>query len=218
MNIRDVENIGLAGIDSNGNERNYSLSDFSGQRFVLYFYPRDNTSGCTQEACDFRDNMNRLTAKAAVVGVSPDSVKSHVKFRENHSLNFVLLSDTEHKLAEAFGAWGEKSMYGKKYAGVIRSTFLIGADGERDNITVLRAILRAMGRPEDDFDWVRDRPGHDRRYAIDPTKLRRELGWRPRHTDFASGLAETIAWYREHEAWWRPAKEATEAKYAAQGQ
>ncbi len=130
MNIRDVENIGLAGIDSNGNERNYSLSDFSGQRFVLYFYPRDNTSGCTQEACDFRDNMNRLTAKAAVVGVSPDSVKSHVKFRENHSLNFVLLSDTEHKLAEAFGAWGEKSMYGKKYAGVIRSTFLIGADGE----------------------------------------------------------------------------------------
>ena len=97
-------------------------------------------------------------------------------------------------------------------------TYLIGADGERDNITVLREILRAMGRPEDAFDWVRDRPGHDRRYAIDSTKLRRELGWQPRHTDFASGLEATIAWYRDNESWWRPAKEATEAKYAAQGQ
>ena len=97
-------------------------------------------------------------------------------------------------------------------------TYLIGADGEKDNITVLREILRAMGRPEDAFDWVRDRPGHDRRYAIDSTKLRRELGWQPRHTDFAGGLAETIAWYRDNESWWRPAKEATEARYAAQGQ
>ena len=97
-------------------------------------------------------------------------------------------------------------------------TYLVGADGERDNLTVLREILRLMGRAEDAFDWVRDRPGHDRRYAIDPTKLRTELGWRPRHTDFASGLAATIEWYREHESWWRPAKEATEAKYAAQGQ
>ena len=97
-------------------------------------------------------------------------------------------------------------------------TYLIGADGEKDNITVLREILRAMGQPEDAFDWVRDRPGHDRRYAIDSSKLRRELGWQPRHTDFADGLAATIEWYRENEAWWRPAKEATEAKYAAQGQ
>ena len=102
--------------------------------------------------------------------------------------------------------------------GRVGETYLIGADGERDNITVLREILRAFGRPEDDFDWVRDRPGHDRRYAIDSTKLRRELGWEPRHTDFAAGLAETIRWYRENEAWWRPAKEATEARYRAQGQ
>ena len=97
-------------------------------------------------------------------------------------------------------------------------TYLIGADGEKNNITVLREILKAFGRDEDDFDRVRDRPGHDRRYAIDSTKLRRELGWEPAHTDFAEGLAETIRWYRENEAWWRPAKAATEAKYAAQGQ
>ena len=97
-------------------------------------------------------------------------------------------------------------------------TYLIGADGEKNNITVLREILKAFGRDEDDFDRVRDRPGHDRRYAIDSTKLRRELGWEPKHTDFAEGLAETIEWYRENETWWRPAKEATERRYAAQGQ
>ena len=75
-----------------------------------------------------------------------------------------------------------------------------------------------MGKDADDFDWVRDRPGHDRRYAIDSTKLRRELGWRPKHTDFSEGLDQTIAWYTEHRAWWEGAKAATEAKYAAQGQ
>ncbi len=102
--------------------------------------------------------------------------------------------------------------------GRIGETYLIGADGEQSNIDVLKAILAAMGEPEDAFDWVRDRPGHDRRYAIDPTKLRRELGWKPLHTNFADGLAATISWYRENEQWWKPAKEATEAKYAAQGQ
>ena len=102
--------------------------------------------------------------------------------------------------------------------GRLGETYLIGADGERSNREVLRAILEGMGKAPDDFDWVRDRPGHDRRYAIDSTKLRRELGWRPCHTDFAEGLASTIAWYRENGAWWMAAKEAVEAKYARQGQ
>ena len=102
--------------------------------------------------------------------------------------------------------------------GRIGETYLIGADGEKSNIDVLHAILEGMGKDPDDFDWVKDRPGHDRRYAIDSTKLRRELGWRPKHTDFASGLAQTIKWYEDNEDWWRPAKEATEAKYKAQGQ
>lgn len=126
----DFLNIKLSAIDENGQEKEVSLADFKGQKVVLYFYPKDNTSGCTQEACDFRDNFNRLTSKAFVIGVSPDSIKSHLKFKENHSLNFMLLSDPEHKLSEAFGAWGEKSMYGRKYFGIIRSTFILDENGE----------------------------------------------------------------------------------------
>ena len=102
--------------------------------------------------------------------------------------------------------------------GAYGETYLIGADGEKNNITVLRMILEAMGKDPEDFDWVADRPGHDRRYAIDSTKLQRELGWRPAHTDFAEGLRATIDWYVANESWWRPAKEATEARYKAQGQ
>ncbi len=124
-----MENIKLSGLDKDGNEKEYSLEDFKGKRVVLYFYPKDNTSGCTQEACNFRDNINRLTAKAEVIGVSPDSIKSHQKFREKQDLNFILLSDTEHKLAEEFEVWKEKSMYGRKYMGIERSTFVISPDG-----------------------------------------------------------------------------------------
>ena len=97
-------------------------------------------------------------------------------------------------------------------------TYLIGADGERDNLTVLREILRLMGQPEDAFEHVTDRAGHDRRYAIDGSRTREELGWEPRYTNFSEGLADTIAWYTEHREWWEPAKSATEAAYRKAGQ
>lgn len=126
----DYLNIKLQGIDKNGIENDFSLSEFKGQKVVLYFYPKDNTSGCTQEACDFRDNMNRLTSKAEVIGVSPDSIKNHSKFKENHALNFTLLSDPEHILSQALDVWKEKSMYGRKYMGIVRSTFLLDENGD----------------------------------------------------------------------------------------
>lgn len=102
--------------------------------------------------------------------------------------------------------------------GRLGETYLIGADGEKSNIDVLRAILHAFELPEDDFDWVKDRPGHDRRYAIDSSKLQNELGWRPDHICFDEGLMQTIQWYRDNTAWWLPVKEETEAKYKTAGQ
>ena len=120
-----MNNINIQGINIDGIEKEYSLNDFKGQKVILYFYPKDNTSGCTQEACDFRDNINRLTSYATVIGVSPDSIKSHKSFKEKQSLNFILLSDSEHKLAEEFEVWKEKSMYGRKYMGIERSTFVL---------------------------------------------------------------------------------------------
>lgn len=109
-----------------------SLSQFLGQKdVILYFYPKDNTSGCTIEACSFRDNLPKFdTQKAVVLGISPDSVKSHQGFIQKQKLNFNLLSDPDHKVAKVYGAWGEKSMYGKKYMGILRTTFLIGRDGK----------------------------------------------------------------------------------------
>lgn len=102
--------------------------------------------------------------------------------------------------------------------GQIGETYLVGANGEKSNIDVLQAILKQMGKSVDDFDWVKDRPGHDRRYAIDSSKLQHELGWQPKHTNFADGLKETIAWYRENEAWWQSSKTEVEARYKNQGQ
>ncbi|MFQ5428127.1 MAG: thioredoxin-dependent thiol peroxidase [Thermodesulfobacteriota bacterium] len=120
----------LPGITEDGEEKQYSLSDFTGQKVVLYFYPRDNTPGCTTEACDFRDNMAKVQSKGAVVlGVSPDSIKSHSKFIEKHGLSFPLLSDADRSVAGAYGAYGEKKMYGKVSMGIIRSTVLIDEKG-----------------------------------------------------------------------------------------
>jgi dTDP-glucose 4,6-dehydratase len=102
--------------------------------------------------------------------------------------------------------------------GRIGETYLIGADGEKNNREVVETILQLMGQPRDAYDHVNDRPGHDLRYGIDATRLRRELDWQPQYRDFESGLAQTIEWYRANEAWWRPKKAATEAKYAAVGQ
>ena len=119
----------LSGIGIDGNEKEFDLKDFAGERIVLYFYPKDNTSGCTQEACDFRDNINRLTKYAAVIGVSPDTIKSHKAFKEKQCLNFILLSDPDHVLSEKYGVWKEKSMYGRKYMGIERSTFILDKSG-----------------------------------------------------------------------------------------
>lgn len=107
------------------------LSELKGSPVVLYFYPRDNTPGCTREACAFRDRSKELKKLGAVVlGVSPDSVESHEKFRDKFTLNFPLLADPDHKVAEKYGAWREKNLYGKKSMGIQRSTFLIDASGK----------------------------------------------------------------------------------------
>ena len=146
-----MNNIKLQGIDVDGIEKEYSLNDFKGQKVILYFYPKDNTSGCTQEACDFRDNINRLTSFATVIGVSPDSIKSHLKFKEKQSLNFILLSDPEHKLAEAFNVWVEKSMYGRKYMGIERSTFVLD-----ENLNIIKEWrkVKVKGHVDEVIDYL----------------------------------------------------------------
>ncbi len=106
-----------------------SLSDFAGKVVVVYFYPKDDTSGCTVEACEFRDHLANIPG-AQVLGVSPDGVKSHKKFADKFGLNFSLLVDEEQTLSKAVGVWVEKSMYGKKYMGIERTTFIIGGDGK----------------------------------------------------------------------------------------
>jgi peroxiredoxin Q/BCP len=110
--------------------RTVSLSDFKGKKIILYFYPKDSTPGCTTESCDFRDNLNRFAKSGAVVlGLSADSVASHKKFKEKQGLNFPLLSDPDHKALEAYGVWQEKSLYGRKFMGIVRTTFIIDEDG-----------------------------------------------------------------------------------------
>jgi len=115
----------------NQEEKKISLKDFIGQKVVLYFYPKDDTSGCTKEACSFSDDLPKFSKiDAVVLGVSPDSVKSHKKFSEKYKLKFDLLADDEKKVVEKYGVWKEKSMYGRKYMGVERTTFIIDENGK----------------------------------------------------------------------------------------
>jgi len=107
------------------------LSDFKGRKVILYFYPKDDTPGCTTQACDLRDRIQEIDARGAVVlGVSPDDVASHKKFKEKFGLNFTLLADVDHKVAEAYGVWKEKNLYGKKSMGVERTSFIIDENGD----------------------------------------------------------------------------------------
>jgi peroxiredoxin Q/BCP len=128
-------------------------SELKGKKIILYFYPKDNTSGCTAEACNLRDNYELLKTKGFdVVGVSPDSDKSHQNFRQKYTLPFSLIADTEKEILQAFGAWGEKKMYGKSYMGVLRKTFINSEDGiiekiidKVDTKAHAQQILKEMG-------------------------------------------------------------------------
>ena len=138
------------------NGEQVSNESLRGSKYVLYFYPKDDTPGCTKEACDFRDNMWRLeSAGFKVLGVSPDSLKSHEKFRAKYELNFPLLADPDHELAKAFGVWREKTNYGKTYIGLVRSTFVVDEAGELvhvfDNVRAkghVDRVLRDLGLSE----------------------------------------------------------------------
>jgi len=130
-----------------------SLKDFAGQPVVVYFYPADDTPGCTKEACQFNDNLRAFSrAGAKVVGISPDGAAKHTKFRDKYKLKFPLLSDPDHAVMEAYGAWGEKTLYGRKSVGTIRSTFLIDAKG-----TIARAwySVRADGHADKVLDELK---------------------------------------------------------------
>jgi thioredoxin-dependent peroxiredoxin len=124
---------GFSAFDQNGNS--HSLSDFTGKKVVLYFYPKDDTPGCTKEACNLRDNYQDMLKRGFVVlGVSPDSVESHSKFALKYELPFPLLADPEMKIIKGYGAWGEKKMYGKSYEGLLRTTFIINEEGLIDDV------------------------------------------------------------------------------------
>ena len=123
----------ILGIDQNGNE--IKASDFKGKKLVIYFYPKDNTPGCTAEACSLRDGYEDLQKKGfAIIGVSKDNIQSHQKFIEKYNLPFPLIADTDTKLIQQFGVWGEKSMMGRKYMGTMRTTFIINEDNVVENI------------------------------------------------------------------------------------
>jgi peroxiredoxin Q/BCP len=125
------------------------LSDLEGEKVVLYFYPQDDTPGCTTEACDFRDNLDQFQDNGwRVLGVSPDSVESHADFRSKHDLNFTLLADPDHEVAQRYGVWREKTTFGNTYEGIVRSTFLIDEDGTladiQDNVQAKGHVERVL--------------------------------------------------------------------------
>lgn len=131
--------------DQNGEK--VRLSDFKGETVVLYFYPRADTPGCTTQACGVRDrSADYAAAGARVIGVSPDAPEKVKKFDDKYGLGFTLLGDVDHKVADAYGAWGEKSMYGKKYMGMLRSTFIIGPDGR-----IARVFPKVQPKKHDDL-------------------------------------------------------------------
>jgi peroxiredoxin Q/BCP len=131
--------------DQNG--KRVSLQDFRGKKVVLYFYPKDNTPGCTKEACAFRDNITQFqNHNTVVLGVSVDSIKSHKSFVDKHSLPFTLLADTDKDIVEAYGVWGEKTLYGKKYFGISRVTYLINEEG---NIAAVFPKVKPETHPEE---------------------------------------------------------------------
>lgn len=130
--------IGDKAPDFTANDQNgkaVSLGDFAGKNVILYFYPKDDTPGCTAESCDFRDNYQSLVGKGfEVIGVSVDDEKSHKKFETKYQLPFTLIADTDHSIVEAYGVWVEKNMYGKKYMGTARKTFIINGEGIIDQV------------------------------------------------------------------------------------
>jgi thioredoxin-dependent peroxiredoxin len=130
--------------DENG--KKVSLKDLKGRKVVLYFYPTDDTPTCTQEACSFRDNFSRLKKHAVVLGVSPDTEKSHAKFKEKYDLPFSLLADTDHSIVEGYGVWREKKTFGKIYIGVVRTTFIID---EKGIISHIFTVTRVKGHVDE---------------------------------------------------------------------
>ena len=147
----------FATVDDSGNR--VSLADLKGKWVVLFFYPKDDTEGCTKEACDFRDHWRDFQqAGAVILGVSPDGVESHRKFKAKYNLPFALLSDADHTVALAYGAWGAKKMYGREYEGILRTTVVIDAEGRiarvfpkvrvKDHADDVLGVLKAMGTGE----------------------------------------------------------------------
>ena len=150
----------VLGVDQDGNE--VKRDDFKGEKFILYFYPKDNTPGCTAEACNFKDNFYELKKEGyKIVGVSVDDEASHIKFIQKYELPFTLISDKNKELVQIFGIWGEKTLAGKKYQGTFRTTFLIDEKGSIEKIFTHKDI-KAKDHAEQILDWLNDQKKDDK--------------------------------------------------------